>query len=86
MSAFGCGAFKNPPSHVAQLFREVLSEDEFKHSYKCISTIIHRFLILVLFDCPKIYFAILDDCNAGKKGNLQFFSDVFNNKCNNINK
>lgn len=26
LSAFGCGAFCNPPKHIAQLFKEVLSE------------------------------------------------------------
>ncbi len=29
LSAFGCGAFANPPNHVAELFKEVFSEDEF---------------------------------------------------------
>lgn len=26
LSAFGCGAFKNPPRHVAQLFKSILDE------------------------------------------------------------
>ncbi|PKL14600.1 MAG: TIGR02452 family protein [Spirochaetae bacterium HGW-Spirochaetae-8] len=29
LGAFGCGAFCNPPAHMAQLFHEVLREDEF---------------------------------------------------------
>ncbi|MGE3597511.1 MAG: TIGR02452 family protein [Dehalococcoidia bacterium] len=29
LSAFGCGAFRNPPQHMAELFREVLAEREF---------------------------------------------------------
>ena len=29
LSAFGCGAFRNPPQHVAALFRDVLAEPEF---------------------------------------------------------
>ena len=29
LSAFGCGAFRNRPHHVARLFRETLGEDEF---------------------------------------------------------
>jgi uncharacterized protein (TIGR02452 family) len=29
LSALGCGAFRNPPEAVAQLFKEVLQEDEF---------------------------------------------------------
>lgn len=37
LSAWGCGAFRNPPSHVAKLFREVLSERTFVHRFKHIS-------------------------------------------------
>lgn len=29
LSAFGCGAFRNPPEHIAELFRAALGEDEF---------------------------------------------------------
>jgi len=29
LSAFGCGAFANPPNHVAELFKDIFSEDEF---------------------------------------------------------
>lgn len=31
LGAWGCGAFKNPPRHIAQLFQEVLKEDEFRN-------------------------------------------------------
>ncbi len=34
LGAFGCGAFKNPPQHMAELFKEVLSEDEFRDKYR----------------------------------------------------
>jgi uncharacterized protein (TIGR02452 family) len=34
LSAFGCGAFRNPPHHVAQLFREVLSERELRGVFR----------------------------------------------------
>lgn len=34
LGAFGCGAFKNPPKHVALLFEEVLNEPEFKNSFE----------------------------------------------------
>ena len=37
MSALGCGAFGNPPCHMAQLFKEVLLEKEFVNRYKLIS-------------------------------------------------
>ena len=31
LGAWGCGAFKNHPHHIAQLFQEVLKEDEFRN-------------------------------------------------------
>lgn len=37
LGAFGCGAFRNPPAHVASLFHEVLEEDEFCNKFKHIS-------------------------------------------------
>ncbi|EDO29211.1 predicted protein [Nematostella vectensis] len=37
LSAWGCGAFRNPPQHIAQLFKEVLNEHEFLNQYKHIS-------------------------------------------------
>ena len=33
LSAFGCGAFRNPPRHVAELFREELSSPEFRSAF-----------------------------------------------------
>ncbi|KAG2378703.1 hypothetical protein C9374_007851 [Naegleria lovaniensis] len=27
LSAFGCGAYRNPPQHVAQLFKQVLMQE-----------------------------------------------------------
>lgn len=36
LGAFGCGAFANPPNHMAELFREVFSEEEFKGKFKTI--------------------------------------------------
>lgn len=37
LGAFGCGAFRNPPAHIAKLFHEVLEEDEFHNKYRHIS-------------------------------------------------
>ena len=34
LGAFGCGAFANPPNHVACLFKDVFSESEFQGFYK----------------------------------------------------
>lgn len=36
LGALGCGAFCNPPRHVAKLFHEVIEEQEFKNKYKYI--------------------------------------------------
>jgi uncharacterized protein (TIGR02452 family) len=36
LSAFGCGAFANPPYHTARLFKEVFAEDEFKRRFKIV--------------------------------------------------
>ena len=36
LGALGCGAFRNPPRHVARLFHEVLDELEFKNKYRLI--------------------------------------------------
>lgn len=34
LGALGCGAFHNPPGHTAELFRQVLQEDEFRGCFK----------------------------------------------------
>ena len=33
LGAHGCGAFHNPPEHIAELFRDVLSEQEFSGAF-----------------------------------------------------
>lgn len=37
LSAFGCGAFGNPPRHVARLFREVIDDEDYGRAFKAIS-------------------------------------------------
>ena len=59
LGAFGCGAFHNPPKHIARLFHEVIDEKEFKDKYKLIA------------------FAILEDHNSPRGGNLQPFIEEF---------
>ena len=34
LGAFGCGAFANPPGHMAQLFKQVFEEPEFKGVFR----------------------------------------------------
>ena len=36
LGAWGCGAFRNPPEHMAQLFHEVLREPEFAGKYRVV--------------------------------------------------
>ncbi|MBO6247243.1 MAG: TIGR02452 family protein [Bacteroidales bacterium] len=36
LSAMGCGAFANPPAHIAKLFHQVIEEDEFKNTFRLI--------------------------------------------------
>ncbi len=36
LGAWGCGAFCNPPEHMARLFHEVLEEDELARKYRIV--------------------------------------------------
>jgi uncharacterized protein (TIGR02452 family) len=36
LSALGCGAFSNPPAHIAKLFHQVIEEPEFKDAFKLV--------------------------------------------------
>ena len=36
LSSLGCGAFANPPAHIAKLFHQVIGEPEFKGAFKLI--------------------------------------------------
>lgn len=36
LGALGCGAFANPPRHIARLFHEVMNEDEFRNKYRLV--------------------------------------------------
>ncbi|KJE96626.1 hypothetical protein CAOG_006926 [Capsaspora owczarzaki ATCC 30864] len=68
LSAMGCGAFGNPPNHIARLFEEVLNDRRFDF--------MHRFRV--------ISFAIFDDKNSRLShnpcGNVVPFEDVFGSR------
>ena len=36
LGAFGCGAFGNPPKHIAELFFNILYEDEFLNRFRSV--------------------------------------------------
>jgi uncharacterized protein (TIGR02452 family) len=59
LSAWGCGAFSNPPHEIAHAFHDVINEAEF----------VGRF--------DAIVFAILEDHNSQRGGNLPPFSERF---------
>jgi len=64
LSAFGCGAFGNPPDHVARLFQEVLAENEFVNAFSLIV-----FAIIVDHNAHRAH---------NSEGNLLPFQRVFN--------
>ena len=65
LSAFGCGAYKTPPKHMAELFKEVFEEDEFKNHFKLIV-----FAIIEDHNAGR---------GHNPEGNLYPFFKVFNN-------
>lgn len=64
LSAFGCGAFANPPGHVARLFREVLNEEEFNNAF--------RLIVFAIIDDHNAH------RSHNPEGNLLPFQRVFN--------
>ncbi|CAF0918144.1 unnamed protein product [Adineta ricciae] len=62
LSAMGCGVFKNPPNHMAQLFQEVISRD-YHTSFK--------YIVFAIIDDHNSH----KSHNAD--GNVQPFADVF---------
>ena len=55
LGAFGCGAFHNPPEHMARLFREVLEETEFARKYRVV-----RFAVIEDHNSKNRNFAAFD--------------------------
>eukprot|EP00743_Colponemidia_sp_Colp-15_P010585 GILK01011675.1.p1 GENE.GILK01011675.1~~GILK01011675.1.p1 ORF type:complete len:305 (+),score=44.39 GILK01011675.1:120-1034(+) len=62
LSALGCGAYRNPPAHIAELFKEVIY-DEFLFCFKEI--------VFAIFDDHNAHM------EHNPRGNLRPFSDVF---------
>lgn len=63
LGAFGCGAFHNPPGHIARLFNEIINENEFRDKYRKIV-----FAIIENHNSGSAF---------NPNGNLKPFMDVF---------
>eukprot|EP01132_Coremiostelium_polycephalum_P002485 gene2485-3076_t len=68
LSAFGCGAFKSPPHHMAQLFNQVINSNQFRNRFK-----------LVTFAIIEDH-----NSNQHKEGNLLPFLKEFNLSANKL--
>ncbi len=68
LGAWGCGAFANPPYHIATLFKKVLREPEFVNRFKKV--------VFAIIDRKKI------EIRNGRAGNLAIFKEVFLNEDN----
>lgn len=68
LGAFGCGAYGNPPKKMAEMFKEVLSEDLYRHAFKKIV-----FAILDDHNAKKEH---------NPEGNYAPFAEVFKNGLN----
>jgi uncharacterized protein (TIGR02452 family) len=66
LSAFGCGAYANPPEHIAELFRQVFAEKEFVGRFKKI--------VFAIFDDAN------SRKEHNPEGNLRPFERVFGGK------
>lgn len=65
LGALGCGAFCNPPQHIALLFHETLNEHEFANKYKHIS--------FAILEDPNSF------QEHNKEGNVWYFEHQFVN-------
>ena len=65
LSAFGCGAYKTPPTEIAQLFKKILRSDQFRGKFKNV--------VFAIIDDKNAY------QKHNPNGNLKPFLNVFNN-------
>lgn len=63
LGAFGCGAYGTPPTEMAKLFKEVMDEPVYKHSFKKI--------VFAIIEDQNAY------CEHNPEGNLVPFKRVF---------
>ncbi len=63
LGALGCGAFRNPPAHVARLFHDVFAESEFKDKF--------RLLVFAVLDDHNAHMA------HNPQGNFAPFAEEF---------
>jgi ADP-ribosyl-[dinitrogen reductase] hydrolase len=63
LGAWGCGAFKNPPQHIAKMFHQIMDEAEFRNRFKKI--------VFAIIDRKKI------DISNAKVGNFLPFQEEF---------
>ena len=63
LGAWGCGAFKNPPQHIAKLFHRVMEEDEFRNRF--------RKIVFAVVDRRKL------EIGPAKVGNFLPFQEEF---------
>ena len=62
-AAWGCGAFRNPPRHIAELFHQVMEEAEFRNRF--------RKIVFAIIDRSKL------ETGHGKTGNFLPFQEEF---------
>lgn len=60
LSAFGCGAFGNPPKHIAYLFKQVILEGQYNKKLK---------IVFAIFDDKNAF-------DNNKNGNIKFFRQI----------
>ncbi|MBO4304900.1 MAG: TIGR02452 family protein [Lentisphaeria bacterium] len=63
LGAWGCGAFKNPPQHIAKLFHGIMEEEEFRNRF--------RKIVFAVMDRRKV------DKSSSKVGNFLPFREEF---------